>query len=210
MASSVAALRKGAIVRVGVLLFEGVEELDWAGPWEVLGMWSAVARRDALAPVELVTIADTLEPVACAKRIRVLPDVTWADAGDLDVLVVPGGRGTRALVDDDALLDRLRSLHEGGTWLVSVCTGALVLGAAGLLDGRPATTHHLAFGELQEAAPGALPRPESRFVDTGTIITAAGVSAGIDVALHLVVRLAGTEMARTVREAIQYDPEPPV
>lgn len=197
-------------MQIGVLLFDGVEELDWAGPWEVLTMWAALARRDGLDAVEVATVADTTEPITCAKRARVLADTTWDGVAALDVLVVPGGRGTRSLVEDDTLLDRLVTLHDGGTWLVSVCTGALLLGAAGLLDGRPATTHHQAFTELAEAAPGALPRPDERFVDTGTIITAAGVSAGIDVALHLVQRLAGTEMARAVRSAIQYDPQPPV
>ena len=197
-------------MRIGVLLFDGVEELDWAGPWEVLAMWAAIARRDGLPAVEVVSIADTTEPITCAKRARVLADVTWDDAGALDVLVVPGGRGTRALVDDAALLDRLRALRQAGTWLASVCTGSLVLGAAGLLDGLPATTHHLALDELVEAAPRATVRDDARFVDTGEVLTAAGVSAGIDLALHLVVRLAGTEVARTVRSAIQYDPAPPV
>lgn len=197
-------------MRIGVLLFDGVEELDWVGPWEVLTMWAALSRRDGGQPVEVVSVAASLDPVTCAKGARALPDVVWDDLGAADVLVVPGGRGTRTLQDDAALLDRLRALHDGGTWLVSVCTGALLLAAAGLLDGLPATTHHGALSELAEIAPSVDIRADERFVDNGTLLTAAGVSAGIDVALHLVHRLAGTEAARAVRSAIQYDPEPPV
>jgi transcriptional regulator GlxA family with amidase domain len=197
-------------MRIAVLLFEGVEELDWAGPWEVLTMWAAIARRDGSGLHEVLTVADDEGPVTCAKGARVLPDTDWAGLGSVDVLVVPGGRGTRTLVDDAGVLDRLVALHEAGTMLVSVCTGALLLGAAGLLDGLPATTHHQAFELLAEVAPTSIPRPEDRWIDNGTLLTAAGVSAGIDVALHLVVRLAGTETARAVRSAIQYDPAPPV
>lgn len=197
-------------MRIGVLLFDGVEELDWVGPWEVLAMWAALSRRDGGVPVEVVSVAASTEPITCAKGARALPDVAWEDLGPVDVLVVPGGRGTRPLQDDAELLDRLRAMHEGGTWLVSVCTGALLLAAAGLLHGLPATTHHGALGELEELAPSVQLRPDERFVDNGTLLTAAGVSAGIDVALHLVHRLAGTEVARAVRSAIQYDPEPPV
>lgn len=197
-------------MRIGVLLFDGVEELDWVGPWEVLTMWSALTRRDGGEAVEVRSVAASTEPITCAKGARVLPDVAWDDLGAVDVLVVPGGRGTRPLQDDAALLDRLRALHADGTWLVSVCTGALLLAAAGLLDGLPATTHHGALSELAELAPSVDLRPDERFVDNGTLLTAAGVSAGIDVALHLVHRLAGTQVARAVRSAIQYDPAPPV
>ena len=138
-----------------------------------------------------------------------MPDVAWNDVTDLDVLVLPGGN-TGALIGDAASLDRLRSLARAGTLMTSVCTGALVYGQAGLLDGRPATTHWSALERLAECGRGIRVQADSRFVDDGDVITAAGVAAGIDMALHLVERLDSTGAARAVRRYIQYDPEPPV
>lgn len=198
-------------VHIAILLFDGVEELDWAGPWEVLTMWAALARRDEQADVVVTLCAEQPGEITCAKGARVLVDTAWDDLqGIPDVVVVPGGRGTRSLVEDSALLERLRAAHGDGATLVSVCTGALLLAAAGLLEHRPATTHHGAVTELQGLDGSCEVRQDARFVDDGDVITAAGVSAGIDVALHLVLRLAGTERARDVRDAIQYDPAPPV
>lgn len=198
-------------MRIAILLFDGVEELDWAGPWEVLTMWSALARRAGGDDVEVVLAGDSEGPITCAKGARVLADTTWDELeGTPDVVVVPGGRGTRPLVEDADLLARLRQLHADGALIASVCTGSLLLAAAGLLEGRPATTHHGALAELQGLDGSCEVRREERWVDDGDIITAAGVSAGIDMALHLVDRLAGTERARAVRSAIQYDPAPPV
>lgn len=198
-------------MRIAILLFDGVEELDWAGPWEVLTMWAALARRAGDADVEVLLCGDQTGPITCAKGARVLADSSWDDLTDTpDVVVVPGGRGTRSLVEDEVLLGRLRQYHEDGALLASVCTGALLLAAAGLLEGRPATTHHGALAELQGLDGTCEVRRDERWVDDGDVITAAGVSAGIDMALHLVDRLAGTERARAVRSAIQYDPAPPV
>ena len=126
-----------AVVRIGIALFEEAEELDFAGPWEVLAAWAQQFPEDG---VEVLTVAHTLDPVRCAKGLRVLPDATWDTAGKLDLLVYPGGAGTRRELADEAVLARLRSLRETGTLMTSVCTGALVFAGAGLLDGRPATT----------------------------------------------------------------------
>jgi len=194
-------------VRIGIALFEDAEELDFAGPWEVLAAWSGQWPDDG---VEVLTVADTLDPVRCAKGLRVLPDVTWRTAGRLDVLVYPGGRGTREQVGDEEVRKRIRALAQRGTLMTSVCTGALVYADAGLLDGRPATTYWSAFDELLPLGRDIEPRPDDRFVDDRDVITAAGVSAGIDMALHLVARLGSPERAREVRQYIQYDPEPPV
>ena len=128
----------------------------------------------------------------------------------MDLLVVPGGRGVRVLREDPAVLAWLRGLAHRATIVASVCTGSLVLADAGLLDGRPATTHH-AFVELLATLGQHLQvRPEARFVDDGQVLTAAGVSAGIDLALHLVARLHSPGRAAAVRRYIQYDPQPPV
>jgi transcriptional regulator GlxA family with amidase domain len=193
-------------MRIGILLFEGAEELDWAGPWEVLAAW-AHQYQDG---VEVFTIAGTLAPVTCAKGLRVLPDKTVAEAGALDVVIVPGGRGTRALIEDKATHDWLQGLTKSGTLVTSVCTGSLVLAGAGLLRNRPATTWWGALDRLRELDETIEVRPAARFVDSGAVVTAAGVSAGIDMALHLVARLHSVERAREVRRYIQYDPEPPV
>jgi transcriptional regulator GlxA family with amidase domain len=193
-------------VRIGILLFDGAEELDWAGPWEVLTAWA----RGYDDGHEVVALARTTDPVTCAKGLRVLPDRAVEDAGKLDVVLVPGGQGTRALIDDEGVHNWLRSLAGEGTLVTSVCTGSLVLAAAGLLENRPATTWWGALDRLAALDGTIEVRPDDRFVDSGEIVTAAGVSAGIDMALHLVARLDSVERAREVRRYIQYDPEPPV
>jgi transcriptional regulator GlxA family with amidase domain len=192
-------------MRIAVAVFEGAEELDFVGPWEVLAAWRYLHPEE----VEVFLVGDGLEPVTCAKGMRVVPDRAWDDAGDVDVLVYPGGRGTRAQLGDERVRARLRALRDDGTLMTSVCTGSLVYADAGLLDGLPATTYHSAFGELLPLGREIEPRPDDRFVDSGEVITSAGVSAGIDMALHLVGRLASPERAREVRRYIQYDPEPP-
>ena len=191
--------------RIGVAVFDGAEELDFVGPWEVLAAWRFLYPDE----VDVFLVGETTEPVTCAKGMRVLADRTWDDAGELDVLVYPGGRGTRGQLGDERVRERLRRLRANGTLMTSVCTGALVFADAGLLDGRPAATYHAAFEELVPLGRAITPRPDDRFVDDGEVVTAAGVSAGIDMALHLVGRLASPERAREVRRYIQYDPVPP-
>ena len=193
-------------MNIGVALFDGAEELDWAGPWEVLAAWAQQFPDDG---VRVFTLARENGTITCAKGLRVLPDETWETAPAMDVLVYPGGRGTRTELADEAVLDWIRGVADSGV-VASVCTGSLVLAAAGLLDGRPATTHWGSLETLPTLGRDIEVRPDDRFVDTGEVITAAGVSAGIDMALHLVARLHSPERAREVRRYIQYDPEPPV
>jgi transcriptional regulator GlxA family with amidase domain len=192
---------------IAIALFEGAEELDWAGPWEVLAAWAHGWPDDG---VEVFTIAQTDGPVTSAKGLRVLPDYTWDTAPAFDVLVYPGGRGTRPQIGDEAILSWLRGLAGAGTLMTSVCTGSLVFAAAGLLDRAPATTHWANLDQLADLGTDIEVRPDDRFVDNGAVVTAAGVSAGIDMALHLVARLHSTQRAREVKRYIQYDPEPPV
>jgi transcriptional regulator GlxA family with amidase domain len=194
-------------VNIAVALFEGAEELDWAGPWEVLSAWASGWPDDG---VDVFTVAESEEAVHCAKGLRVLADHTWETAPPLDVLVFPGGRGTRPQLGDETVRERMRGLAERGTLMTSVCTGSLVYADSGLLDGKPATTHWGSLDTLAKLGNGVEVRPEDRFVDAGEVITAAGVSAGIDMALHLVARLHSADRAREVRRYIQYDPEPPV
>jgi transcriptional regulator GlxA family with amidase domain len=193
-------------MRIAIAVFDGAEELDFVGPWEVLTMWRDVCPDDE---VEVMLVGETTEAVTCAKGMRVLPDTSWGELGDVDVLIYPGGRGTRPQLGDETIRARIRALKERGTLMTSVCTGSLVYADAGLLDGRPATTYWSTFDTLLSLGRDIEPWPDERFVDTGEVITAAGVSAGIDMALHLVGRLGTADKAREVRRAIQYDPEPP-
>ena len=196
----------GSAFRVGVFVFDDAEELDVVGPYEVLAAWAALS---GLRP-EVLTFSADGAGVRLAKGLRIVPERSADDVVPLHVLVYPGGRGTRTLARDPAHLAWLRGLRAEVSLLTSVCTGALVFAAAGLLAGRPATTHWGAFDELAALDPSVLLDTEARFVDDGDVITSAGVSAGIDMALHLVARLESVEVARQVRRAIQYDPDPPV
>lgn len=193
------------MVRIAIVVFDGAEELDFVGPWEVLTAWHFLHPKE----VDVALVGDHAGPFRCAKGMRVLADATWDDAGRFDVLVYPGGRGTRSQLGDDAIRERLQALRNRGTLMTSVCTGSLVFADAGLLDGRPATTYWNAFDELLRLGDAIEPRREARFVDSGEVVTAAGVSAGIDMALHLVGRLGSADRAREVRRYIQYDPDPP-
>lgn len=196
---------QGAI-RVGVFVFDGAEELDVVGPWEVLAYWAA---HSDLHP-EVLTFSLDGGGVRCAKGLCLVPDTSADEVGPLHVLVYPGGRGTRPLMRDEDHLAWVRGLRARTPLMTSVCTGSLVYAAAGLLAGRPATTHWGSLDELTAADPSVLVDADARFVDDGDVITSAGVSAGIDMALHLVARLESTETARQVRRGIQYDPAPPV
>jgi transcriptional regulator GlxA family with amidase domain len=185
----------------GILLFDDAEELDWAGPWEVFTM----ARQEG---DEVITVAQSLAPVRCAKGLRVLPDHTFADAPALDVLVVPGGSGRRREVDNPELLDWIRAVAPGCTWVTSVCTGAFLLHAAGLAVGKRVTTHWRSIEELR-SLPDVEVLEAIRHVQDGNLVTAAGVSAGIDMALWVVGQLYGVEHARGTQRAMEYDPAPP-
>jgi transcriptional regulator GlxA family with amidase domain len=193
--------------RIGIFLFDDAEELDWAGPWEVLAFWARYWPDD---DVEVFTVAQTSGPITCAKGLKVIPDHTWDTVGDIDVLVYPGGHGTRPQLGDESIRKWVTGLADSGTLMTSVCTGSLVYADSGLLKGRPATTHWANLDELAGLDPAIDVRSDERFIDDGAVITSAGVSAGIDMALHLVARLHSKERAREVRRGIQYDPEPPV
>ena len=195
-----------APTRFGIFLFDEAEELDWAGPWEVLASWSQFHPDEA----EVFTFARTEGPITCAKGLRVLPQYTWENCGPIHVLVYPGGQGTRQHLGDEEIHNWLRRLSDENALITSVCTGSLVLADAGLLDGRPATTHWASIDFLGTLGQNVTVKPDDRFVDSGEVITASGVSAGIDMALHLIARLESKERAVEVRRYIQYDPEPPV
>jgi len=189
-------------ITTGVLIFNDAEELDFVGPWEVFTMARLFAPND-----RVVTIAETLEPVRAAKGLRILPDHTFAAAPELDVVLVPGGIGTRREVGNPVLIDWLRKAGARSTWVTSVCTGSLLLHEAGFANGRRVTTHWGFVKTLRER--GAEVLENVRYVRDGNLVTAAGVSAGIDMALWLVGQIHGVPVARQVQRAMEYDPAPP-
>ena len=189
---------------IGLLIFDGAEELDFVGPWEVFTM-AAKVRDD----IRVVTIAERAGPVACAKGMRVLPDHTLADAPQLDVVMVPGGIGTRREVDNPVVIDWLRRIAPGLRWVTSVCTGALLLCEAGLARGRRVTTHWAFIEDLRKRYPDVEVLADVRYVRDENVCTAAGVSAGIDLALWLTGQIWGIDTARKTQRAMEYDPAPP-
>jgi transcriptional regulator GlxA family with amidase domain len=193
--------------QIGLLLFDDVEELDAVGPWEVLSHWTLHHPEDGWS---VSCVSRDGAPVVAAKGLTLAAHRSVSAMPPLDVLIHPGGQGTRPLTRNTQHLAWVRLQAATVPLMTSVCTGALVYAAAGLLAGRPATTHWGSLDLLLELDPSIEVRPDARYVDDGNVITSAGVSAGIDMALHLVARLAGVDRAREVRRAIQYDPQPPV
>ena len=188
--------------RTAIVLFDDVEVLDFAGPFEV---FSVTGRRQKLEPFDVFTVAERLAPVAARNGLSINPRYAFADCPQPDVLVVPGGYGTRREMKNPAMLEWIERMAPACELVLSVCTGALVLGAAGLLNGRESTTHFMAFDELRAAAPESVVRPDRRIVDNGNVILSAGVSAGIDMSLYVVARLLGAEVARETAHYMEYE-----
>jgi transcriptional regulator GlxA family with amidase domain len=185
-------------MRIVFLNFDDLTTLDAIGPFEVLCR---------VPGAQVMFVGETAGiKRADPKSLGIVADYSIADVTSADILVVPGGRGEQQVRAKPHMLDWIRQIDATTTWTTSVCTGALVLGAAGLLKGRPATTHWARLQMLREF--GAEPRSE-RFVEDGKIITAAGVSAGIDMALYLARRVAGDTIAHAIQVGIEYDPQPP-
>jgi transcriptional regulator GlxA family with amidase domain len=187
---------------IGVLVFPDAEEMDFVGPWELFGLW----HEHAGGP-PCVLLAESTTPVRCRKGLRVVPDRGLNEAPTLHTLVVPGGEGSKQVCQQPEALAFVRSAAADASQVLSVCTGARILQAAGLLDGRSATTHWAALPEARRWP--SVTVEERRFVRDGPIWTAAGVSAGIDAALALIEECAGTSAARNVRRQAEYFPNAP-
>jgi transcriptional regulator GlxA family with amidase domain len=186
------------LMQIAILVFEKLTALDAIGPYEVLRSVPGWKVRFVGAAKGLVR--------ADSGALALSADFDLDEVTEPDVVLVPGGEGNRPLLEEERVLSWLRSVDETTKWTTSVCTGSLLLGAAGLLEGRRATSHWLYLERLRDF--GAEP-VGGRFVEDGKVLTAAGVSAGIDMALHLVAREAGPEVAQTVQLGIEYDPQPP-
>jgi transcriptional regulator GlxA family with amidase domain len=192
--------------QIGIFLFEEVEEIDAIGPWEVFAWWTNAYPEDGW---RATTFSVDGKPVTCDNSLVIHPHHSLATVPALDVMVHPGGDGHMALIEDEAHLAWLREQKDRVDLMTSVCTGSVVFAAAGLLRGRPATSNRRSFDDMSSLDPTIDVRRGERFVDDGDVITSAGLSAGIDMALHVVGRLAGPERARQVREGIEYAPDPP-
>jgi putative intracellular protease/amidase len=183
---------------IAIPLFDGITALDAIGPYEVLSR---------LPGARVRFVAETAGPIRTDnKQLTLMADEPLSAVPHPEIVLVPGGFGTRKLMTPNPLLDWIRTAHETTQWTTSVCTGSLLLGAAGLLKGLEATTHWAAMDDLAKL--GAKPTLK-RVVFQGKIVTAAGVSSGIDMALTLAARIAGDEYAQTIQLGIEYDPDPP-
>jgi transcriptional regulator GlxA family with amidase domain len=191
----------------GLLIFDGAEELDFVGPWEVFTASAMIQAETGAAADICVTVAERGNLVRCAKGLRVLADHGFAGHPPLDVLVVPGGVGARRGASD-TLIGWIRTTAADASWVTSVCTGAYLLHEAGLAHGRRVATHH-AYEDDLAARGGVTVVRDARYVVDGNLVTSQGVSAGIDMALWLVGQIHGRPHARAVRRYIQYDPAPP-
>lgn len=187
--------------RVGILVFDDVEVLDACGPYEV---FSVAGRRHGLEPFAVRLVAERAGPVVARNDLRLLPHHTVDDCPPLDILLVPGGFGTRREVHNGRLISWIRDRAAQAELVLSVCTGAILLGKAGLLDGLRVTTHHLALDLLREVAPAAIVDPSRRVHDNGRVIVSAGVASGIDMSLHVVGRLLGPELAEEAAAYMEY------
>jgi transcriptional regulator GlxA family with amidase domain len=187
---------------VAILVFDDVEVLDFAGPFEVFAVANELRNNTVF---NVVIVAATRATIRAVNGLKLIPEHTPEDCPAPDVLIVPGGAGTRKLLNQPVLLEWIRIKARTAEIVASVCTGALVLGKLGFLDGLKATTHHQCLDELRTIAPAAIVDPSQRFHDNGKFCTAAGISAGIDFSLHLIARLLGPEAAAETARYMEYE-----
>jgi transcriptional regulator GlxA family with amidase domain len=186
---------------LAILLFDDVEVLDFCGPFEVFSVANYFGETPAF---RVLTVAQKSGPVLAKNGLSVNPHFDIANCPAPGILLVPGGQGTRREIDNPILIDWIRAAARKAELVLSVCTGSLMLGRAGVLDGLAATTHHRTFDLLRECAPKAEIRTNQRVVDNGRVVCSAGIAAGIDMSLHVVSRLCGAEVARQTAEHMEY------
>ncbi|MBL8150267.1 MAG: DJ-1/PfpI family protein [Blastocatellia bacterium] len=192
--------------KVGILVFPNVEVLDFCGPFEVFSVvrLDEEKRRVEPSPFEVFLVAESLEVVTAANGLKVVPDYTIDNCPILDILVVPGGWGVRAAIENSKIVDWVAKQGKAVETLTSVCTGSVLLGRAGLLEGKRATTHWMVLDWMRQLLPNVIVEKDFRYVEDGDIITSAGISAGIDMSLRVVSRYHGEEIARTTAKYMEY------
>jgi transcriptional regulator GlxA family with amidase domain len=193
-------------LRVGILVFPDVEVLDFCGPFEVFSATrlDESRRREEPSPFEVVLVALSMEQVKATGGLRVLPDHDLENCPQLDLLVVPGGWGTRGLLDDDRVIKWMRAQAQDAELVSSVCTGSFLLAQAGLLEGRRATTHWQSLDRMEQTFPTISVVRDQHVVDEGSILTSAGISAGIDLALRVVSKVHGEAIGRATARYMEY------
>lgn len=192
--------------RVGIVLFENIEVLDFCGPFEVFSVTrlNEEKRREEPSPFEVLLVAERLDPVTTTGNMKVIPHYVFENCPRLDILVVPGGWGTRKELTNRVMLDWLRARAAEVETLTSVCTGSMLLGFAGLLDGLHATTHWRSLDWMRESFPSVTVEYSKHVVEDGRVLTSAGISAGIDMALKVVARYFGEDIARATARYMEY------
>ncbi len=190
---------------VAILIFDDVELLDFTGLFEV---FSVAGRQDNSKPFNVYTVAEKSAPITTRNGLSVNPQYTIQDCPQPGILLVPGGQGTRREINNAVLIDWIKHCSQKAELVLSVCTGALLLAKAGLLEGLKATTHHTAIELLKELAPNTTIQTDKRFVDNGKIILSAGIATGIDMSLYVVARLLGKDQALQTAQYIEYDWKP--
>jgi transcriptional regulator GlxA family with amidase domain len=192
--------------RVGILIFQDVEVLDFAGPFEVFSVTrlNEHRRRQEQSPFEVILIAESREPIIASAGMRVIPDVDLENCPPLDILVVPGGWGTRTEIENKRLIDWIEKVGSEVNTLTSVCTGSMLLGRARLLDGLRATTHWRALNWMRDSFPEVTVESDLHVVEDGRVLTSAGISAGIDMSLRVVARYCGEAVGRATARHMEY------
>jgi len=192
--------------RVGIILFENIEVLDFCGPFEVFSVTrlNEEKRREELSPFEVLLVAEHPDPVTATGDLKVIPHYTFENCPHLDILVVPGGWGTRRELNNPVMLDWLRARAVEVETLTAVCTGSMLLGFAGLLNGLHATTHWQSLDWMRDSFPSVTVEHEQHVVEDGRVLTSAGISAGIDMALKVVARYFGEDIARATARHMEY------
>lgn len=193
-------------IQTAILVFPDVEVLDFCGPFEVFSVTrlNEERRREGPSPFDVFLVAETMEPVTASGGLRVLPSHSFDSAPRVDLLVVPGGWGTRREVENLRLVEWVRQQAGGARWVMSVCTGSFLLGRAGLLSGRRATTHWKSLDRMRDTFPDVTVEDRLHWVDEGTTLTSAGISAGIDLSLRVVAKVCGEPVARATARYMEY------
>ena len=189
------------MLKIAIFIFPDVETLDFCGPLEVFTAANIACEKDFF---QVYTFAEYPEPIKTINGLRVIPDYDISDVPQPDILIIPGGNGTRAMIENPEVLDALQQLYDGSEYTFSVCSGARIPAVLGWLDGKKFTTHHSVFDDVQKLAPKAILSPHDRFTDNGKILTSAGVAAGIDLSFYLLEKIQGAEVAQKTARYMEY------
>ena len=189
------------MLKIAIFIFPDVETLDFCGPLEVFTAANIACENEFF---QVYTFAEIPEPIKTINGLRVIPDYDISKVPQPDILIIPGGNGTRALIENSRVLDALQQLYDGSEYTFSVCSGARIPAVLGWLDGKKFTTHHSVFDDVQKLAPKASLSPHDRFTDNGKILTSAGVAAGIDLSFYLLEKIQGAEVAQKTARYMEY------